>query len=169
MAATPAACMAATPAATVTCTVQQQRRYPQQQQQQRGPRQQQSNPWASWESPPVQQQHRSGVPHQRRQQHQGRRQPRWTRTTCQRCGEDEHFPAECRAAPRAPAPQHRQYTVPSYSRAHAAQYGPPTTAWTAHDSDGHFSTASSYGPPPSQASYGPPPSQASYEPAPPMP
>ena len=56
---------------------QQQRRYPQQQQQQRGPRQQQSNPWASWESPPAQQQYRSGVPHQRRQQHQGRGQPRW--------------------------------------------------------------------------------------------
>ena len=88
---------------------------------------------------------------------------------CQRCGEDEHFPAECRAAPRAPAPQHRQYTAPSNSGAHAAQYGPPTPAWTAYDSDGHSSPASSYGPPPSQASYRPPPSQASYEPAPPMP
>ena len=87
---------------------QQQRSPAQQQQQQRRPRQQQSNPWASWESPPAQQQYRSGVPHQRRQQHQGRGQPRWQRTTCQRCGEDEHFPAECRAAPRAPAPQHRQ-------------------------------------------------------------
>ena len=32
---------------------QQQRRYPQQQQQHRGPRQQQSNPWASWETRPL--------------------------------------------------------------------------------------------------------------------
>ena len=97
----------------------QQRSRAQQQQQQRGPRQQQSSPWASWESPPAQQRYRSGVPHQRRQQHQGRGQPRWQRTTCQRCGEDEHFPTECRAAPRAPAPQHRQYTALSYSGAHA--------------------------------------------------
>ena len=132
---------------------QQQRRYPQSQQ--RGPRHQQFKPWASWEGPPPQQQHRNGAPHQRRQQHRGGDQSHWhQRRMCQRCGEEEHFPAECRVTTPAPVPQHRPYAASS-SGAHVAQYGtclPPP--WTSHDSDGH-STASSYGPPPPHDSYAP--------------
>ncbi|CAM9590510.1 unnamed protein product [Ascophyllum nodosum] len=149
---------------------QQQRRYPQSQQwgypqsQQWGyPRHQQCDPWASWERPPPQQQCWSGAPHQRRRQHRGGDQTYWhQRRMCQCCGEEEHFPAECRATRNtpAPAPQHRPYSAPS-SGAHVAQYGScPPPPWTSHE----YSYGHSIAP-----SYGPPPPPASYAPAPPMP
>ena len=104
--------------------------------------------------PPLQQQYRSGAPHQRKR-HRGEDQSHWQRVMCQQCGEEEQFPAECRAIMPAPAPQHRPYAASSFSGAYAAQYGTcPPPLWTSHDSDG-YSTASSYEPSPPHDSYAP--------------
>ena len=115
----------------------QQQRHPQPQQ--RGPRHQltppgplanwerppphqQFNPCTSWQRPPPQQQYHSGGPHPRRRHHRGGDQPHWQQALYQRCGEEEHFPADCRAAAPAPVPQHRPYAASSFSGAHTAQY-----------------------------------------------
>ena len=123
------------------------------------------------ETPP-QQQYRSGAAHQRRQQYRGGDQSHWQGCMFQRCGEEEHCPAECRENAPAPAPQHCPYAASS-SGAHVAQYGTcPPPSWTSHDSDGH-STASSYGPPLPYDSYAPappmPPPPRSDGPPPPAP
>ena len=70
--------------------------------------------------------------------------------------EEEHFPADCKAAAPAPVPQDcPYYAASSFSGAYTAQNDtcPPPPS-TSHDSDG-YSTTSSYGPPPQHASYTP--------------
>ena len=105
---------------------------------------------------------------------------------CQKCGEEEHFPADCVITMPAPTPHSyaasssgaraAQYGTGAHATqystvAHVAQYGThPLPPWTSHDSDGQ-STSSAYGPPSHQASFAPvqpmPPPPRSFGPPPP--
>ena len=112
----------------------------------------------SWVKPLSQQQYRSGAPHQRRQ-HWGHQSHWHQQRTCQRCGEEEHFPAECRATRNTPVPAAPPYPYSAPSPgAHVAQYGSfPPPPWTSYEYSDGRSIASSFGPPPPSASYAPAP------------